>query len=415
MIASAPAALRAGSAWALASVVVTLCAGLVRTIVTARFLGPADIGLMGIALLALGFVEAVASTGMDTALVAERDDVEAYLDPAFTIQVVRGVAVFALLWLAAPAIAWAFHNAAAIAVIRAVAAIAALRGLVNPAVAIVTRRLDFRRLFWWSLPEVLSLLTLTVWLVRLRRDVWALVIAVVVAQAIATLSSYGIVPRVPRIAFHRQPMQALFRFGRFVSGARALMYFSVYLDAAIVGLTMGTPSLGLYQFAMRIAELPVVTFTRAVAQVALPALSAPHASADALARTWRTMVGWIGAGNAAAALAIVLFGGPAVAAIAGPRWLAAVPLLRILAVAMVFRAVVVLAGQALDAMRRPALTLRLNAWRLAALVVLLPLLTAWGGLPGVATAVLLANAAVAWRALRLSQQVVSLDPALPGS
>ena len=407
MIAPEPAALRAGSAWALASVVVALCVGLVRTIVTAHFLGPAEIGLMGIALLALGLVEAVASTGMDTALVAQRDDVEAYLDPAFTIQVARGVTVFALLWLAAPAIAWAFHDAAAAGVIRAVATIAALRGLVNPAVAVVTRRLDFERLFWWSLPEALSSLTLTVWLVSLRRDVWALVIAVVVAQAIATIASYGIAPRVPRIVFRRQPIHALFRFGRFVSGSRALMYFSVYLDSALVGLTMGTASLGLYQFAVRIAELPVVTFTRAVAQVALPALSAPHSTPAALSRTWRLMLGWVCAGNAAAALAIVLLGGPAVAAIAGPRWLAAVPLIRILAVAMFFRAVVVLAGQALDAMRRPALTLRLNAERLAALVIVLPLLGAWGGLPGIAAAVLLANAAVASRALRLSVRVVS--------
>jgi O-antigen/teichoic acid export membrane protein len=292
-------------------------------------------------------------------------------------------------------------------VIRAVATIAALRGLVNPAVAIVTRRLDFQRLFWWSLPEVLSSLALTVWLLWLRRDVWALVIVVVVAQAIATLASYGIAPRVPRIAFERQPIHWLFRFGRSVSSSRALMYFSVYLDAALVGLMMGTQSLGLYQFAVRIAELPVVTFTRAVAQVALPALSAPHSTPSALIRTWRMMLGWVCAGNAVAALAIVLLGGPAVAAIAGPRWLPAVPLMRILAVAMLFRAVVVFAGQALDAMRRPTLTLHLNAERLAALVVMLPLLGAWGGLSGFATAVLLANAAVAWRALRVPLRVVS--------
>jgi len=407
VIGPAPAALRAGSAWALASVCVALCAGLLRTIVTAHFLGPAEIGLMGIALLALGFVEAVASTGMDTALVAKRDDIEAFLDPAYTIQVARGVTVFGLLWLAAPAIAWAFHNAAAGPVIRAVATIAAMRGLANPAVAIVTRRLDFRRLFWWSLPEAVASLTLTVWLVWLRRDVWALVIAVVVAQATATVASYGLAPRVPRIVFRRQPIHALLRFGRFVSSSRALMYFSVYLDAAVVGVTMGTASLGVYQFAVRIAELPVVTFTRAVAQVALPALSAPHSTPAALTRTWRLMLGWVCAGNAAAALAIVLFGGPAVAAIAGPRWLAAVPLIRILAVAMFFRAVVVLAGQALDALGRPALTLRLNAERLAALIIVLPLLGAWGGLPGIAAAVLLANAAIASRALRLSLRMVS--------
>ena len=112
------AQLLTGSAWSLASVAVALSAGLLRTIVIARFLGPADIGLMGIALLPLGFVEAIASTGVDTALIAQRKHVETYLDPAFTIQVTRGLAVFALLWITAPALAWAFHNDAAVSVIR---------------------------------------------------------------------------------------------------------------------------------------------------------------------------------------------------------------------------------------------------------------------------------------------------------
>ena len=386
-----PAQLRAGSAWALASVAVTLSAGLLRTIVTARFLGPSDIGLMGIALLALGFVEAVASTGMDTALMAERNDVESYLDPAFTIQIARGLIVSALLWIAAPTLAWAFHNDAAVSVIRSVGTIAALRGLANPAVVLVMRRLDFQRVFWWSLPEVLS----------------SLCLAVVAGQAVGTIASYGMAPRMPRLVFHRQPLQALLRFGRFVSGSRALMYFSVNVDAAVVGLAMGTQALGFYQFATRVAELPVVTFTRAVAQVALPALSDLHSNAAALARTWRAMLGWILAVNAAAAIVILLFGEAAIVALAGDRWLPAVPLMRILAVAMVFRAVVVLSGQLLDAVGQPALTMRLNAGRLATLLVVLPPLAAWAGSHGVAQGVLLANAGAALFALRLSARVTS--------
>jgi len=383
-------------------VAVALCAGLLRTMVTARFLGPADVGVMGVGLLALGFVEAVASTGVDTALMAQRDP-ERHIDAAFTIQAARGFAVLALLWAAAPAIAWAFHTDAAAGVIRSVGAIAALRGLSNPAVVLPMRRLDFRRVFWWSLPEILTSLCLAVVLSYLRRDVWALVIAVVAGQAIGTIASYGLVPRAPRVVLHRESIEALLRFGRFVSGARALMYFSVYVDAAVVGLTMGTHALGLYQFAMRVAELPVVTFTRAVGQVALPALTGLQANAVALSRTWQKMLRWVVGVNAAAAVVILLFGGAAVHAIVGDRWLPAVPLMRILAIGMACRAVVVLTGQLLDAIGRPAATMRLNAWRLAVLVVLLPPLAMWDGLSGVALAVLLANAGAALFALRLSR------------
>lgn len=402
-----PAQLRAGSAWALASVAVTLSSSILRTLVIARFLEPVEIGLLGIALLALGFVEAVASTGVDTALTAERKDVETYIDPGFTIQVARGFAVFGLLWAAAPAVARVFDNGAAVSVIRSVAPIAALRGLGNPAVVLAVRRLDFRRVFWWSLPEVLSSLFLTVVLVFLRRDVWALVIAVVAGQAVGTSASYGLVPRVPRLVFHRQRILELLRFGRFVSGSRALMYFSVNVDAAVVGVAMGTQALGLYQFATRVAELPVVTFTRAVAQVALPALSGLETGADALTRVWRAMLGWVVAVNAASAIVILMFGEAAVDAVAGRQWLPAVPIMRILAVAMLFRAILVLTGQLLDAVGQPAQTMRLNAVRLGILVIVLAPLAAWGGLRGIAQAVLIANAVAAVRAVRLSARVLS--------
>ena len=110
--------------------------------------------------------------------------------------------------------------------------------------------------------------------------------------------------------------------------------------------------------------------------------------------------------NTAAALLIVSFGDTAVSAVAGEQWLAAVPLMRVLAIAMLFRAVIVLTGQLLDAMGQPALTMRLNAVRLVALTVLLPAFAAWFGLYGIAQAVLLANAVAVLYAMRLSARVL---------
>jgi lipopolysaccharide exporter len=405
-----PARLVAGSGWALSSVAVALSSGFLRTILIARVLAPSEIGVMGIALLALGFVEAVASTGVDTALVAVREGVEDYIDPAFTIQVTRGLAVMALLWAAAPAVARAFHSDAAVAVIRSVSVIAALRSLANPAIALAIRRLDFRRVFWWSLPEALTSLLVTVPLAFARRDVWALVIGAVAGQAVASVASYGLVPRMPRITLRRHRIGDLLRFGGFVSGSRALMYFSVYADAAIVGLTMGTRTLGLYQFASRIAELPVVTFTRAIGQVALPAVSNLQTSGEALAKTWRRMLGSVVAVNGAAAMAIVVFAGVAVRTVAGPQWLESVPLMQVLAVAMLFRAVVVLTGQLLDGAGRPRLTLVLNAVRLVTILILVLPLAAWSGVRGVTYGVVLANAAAALLALRLAARVVNDAP-----
>jgi O-antigen/teichoic acid export membrane protein len=399
--------LRAGSAWALASLLTAMFFGLLRTIVVARFLEPFEIGVMGIAVLALGFVEAVASSGVDTALIAERGDVGAYLDSAFTIQIARAVLLFVLLWIGAPLLARAFHDAAAAGVIRSVATIVLLRGLSNPAAVYAIRQVNFRRLFWWSLPEVLTAFCLTVAFAFLRRDVWALVIGTVGGQVVAMLASYGVVPHRPRATLRLERIAHLLRFGRFVSGARALMYSSVHVDAAVVGVSMGTQALGLYQFAFRVAELPIVTFTRAVSQVALPALSGLHAHTPRLRRVWRTMLAWVLGVNGAAALGILLLGEAAVRISVGERWIGSVPVMRVLAVAMLLRGVTVLTGQLLDAVGQPARTLRLNALRFAALVILVPALGMRGGLVGVASAVLAANAAAALLALRFAERATA--------
>jgi O-antigen/teichoic acid export membrane protein len=93
----------------------------------------------------------------------------------------------------------------------------------------------------------------------------------------------------------------------------------------------------------------------------------------------------------------------------GGAWRPAVPLMRVLAFAIVFRAVVVLAGQLLDGVGRPALTMRVNAVRLGVLAALLPALALSGGLHGIPHAVLLANATAAVLAIR-SSAIVLADP-----
>jgi O-antigen/teichoic acid export membrane protein len=343
---------------------------------------------------------------VDSALVAKRQEVDAVLDSAFTIGLIRGILVCSLLWGSAPFVARLFGTDAAVAVIRAVGSVAALRGLANPATALAVRALDFRRAFWWSLPEQLVALGVTIALAVVRRDVWALVIGVIAGQVAGTLASYGLVRSRPRLDFDRHRAGALLHFGSRVSAARALSYVSVTLDAAVVGVTMGVHALGLYQFAVRVAELPVLTFTRAAAQVALPALSLQQADQAAMTRTWRALAWPVLGVNTAAAIAIVLFAHPLIGVVVGERWLPAVLPMQILAVGMLFRGFVILSGQLFDAVGSPSFTLRLNAVRLVTLVACLSVLAPAAGLEGAALAVLLANAAGALLGWRWSRTVI---------
>ncbi|HVG46087.1 MAG TPA: oligosaccharide flippase family protein [Longimicrobium sp.] len=410
LLATLAARTLAGGGWALATLAVGLGLGIARTLVVARLLGAREMGVMGMALLTVGMVEAFTTTGLESALVSQPGDVRDDLDSAFAISAVRGVLITVLLWAAAPLAAAAFGTPEAAPVIRAVALTALLRSLANPAAPLLVKGIEFRRLFWWSLPGAVAGFALAVGVARVRPDVWALVAGAVGAEAVATAASYAMLPHRPGLGVRREGVRRLLHYGKWVSGARVLAWVSLSADNAVVGRFLGAGALGLYQVAFRVGELAVVTVTHAVVRVALPALAQLRASGQ-LARGFRAALGVALAANCAFAAGVLLWGGPLLARLLGPAWLPAVPVLRILVVAMVFRSVVAICGGLFEAVRRPSITARVNAVRLAVmLATIFPLMHRFG-MEGVAGSVLLASAAAA--ALSLQRIRTLLRAPLP--
>jgi O-antigen/teichoic acid export membrane protein len=271
---------------------------------------------------------------------------------------------------------------------------ALLRSLSNPAVTLLVKRIEFARLFWWSLPEGITGFALAVGVALVRRDVWALVAGAVGAQVVATAASYVMLPRRPGFRVSREAVRRLLHFGKWVSGARVLAWVSLSADNAVVGRLLGAGAVGVYQLAFRVGELGVATFTRAAVQVALPALAELQASAQ-LGRGFRVALRLVVAANCAFALGVLLWAGPVLGRLLGPEWLPAVPVLRILVVAMVFRGVAMVAAELFHAVRRPGLTLQVNAARVAVMLATLVPLVHRFGMEGAAVSVLLASVAAA--------------------
>jgi len=395
-----------GGAWALLTVGSGMGVAMARTLVVARLLGAREMGVMGIALLVLGTVDAFTNTGVEAALVSQPGDVRKELGSAFAIQAVRGLLIAALLWAAAPLVASFFGTAAAVPVIRAVAVTPLLRGLSNPAVLLLVKRIEFGRIFWWSLPELVAGFGVAVGVALVRGDVWALVAGAVAGQAASTLSSWLMVRERPGLRVSRGRVRRLLGYGRWISGVRVLGWVSLSADNAVVGRLLGASALGVYQLAFRVGELGVATFTRALLQVALPALTQLHGTTQ-LGRGFRAALRLVLAANGAFALAVLLWARPVLAWLLGPAWLPAVPVLRILVVAMVFRAVVVLAGELFSAVRRPSITLRVNAVRVGVmLATLLPLVYRYG-MEGAAVSVLLSSVVGALLAMQRAQGLLN--------
>ena len=87
-----------GGMWVFGLRIINRSLGLIRTIILARLLAPSDFGLLGIAMLAIATLETFSQTGFQAALIQKKDNVESYLDTAWTVSAIRGVVLFSFLF-----------------------------------------------------------------------------------------------------------------------------------------------------------------------------------------------------------------------------------------------------------------------------------------------------------------------------
>lgn len=248
-------------------------AGLVRLAILARLLTPADFGLIGIAMLLIRWFEQFSQIGFRQALVRTPGNIQPYLNTLWTVQVLRGILLATGLFFAAPVAAWFFDHAGAQSVTRALAPLVLLRSLVNPAVVYLKRELDFRRFVWWNLCQVFSGFLVAIPLALIYRNVWALVLSLLVGQAVHTFVSYQIHPFRPRFAFDHLRAREMANFGKWIFGKNLLNALRGNLDGLMVGKLLGASALGLYQVAMRVAIFPSQVMIEILPHVMFPAFA----------------------------------------------------------------------------------------------------------------------------------------------
>ena len=137
--------------WSLSIRVADRLINLARVIILARILAPNDFGLLGIALLSLSFVTAFSRTGFGYALIQKKEDITSYLDTAWTVSIIRGSIIAAVLYLSAGYVATFFDTMEAKSVIQVIASVMLIRGFINQGVIYFDKDLEFHKQFIYDI------------------------------------------------------------------------------------------------------------------------------------------------------------------------------------------------------------------------------------------------------------------------
>jgi len=378
--------------------------GFLRTIILARMLSPDDFGLLGIAMLYIAALESFSKTGFDTALIQKKDDIRSYLDTAWTISVIRGILIFVILFLSAPAIAAFFNSTQAILVIRVVALASLLSAIQNVGIVFFKKELEFKKQCFFELSGVIVDVTIAVMLAFVLKNVWALIWAGIAAGLVRVIVSYLIHPFRPRFRLEKNKLYELFGFGRWVMGSGILYFLITQGDDIFVGKIIGIGALGLYQMAYLLSNLPATEIAHVISQVTLPFYSKLQNELEKLKQGYLKVLQVSSFFSFPIGGLIFVLASDFTSIFLGDKWMPMVPAMRVLVLAGCVRCIATTSGLLFYAVGKPKIDTVFQFVCLFVLAALIyPFSLNWG-VVGIALAVFastfIANVGVSYMAAK---------------
>ena len=329
-----------GSRWLFLKSAVQGLVDLAKTAVFVRVLQPHDYGVMELAMMAVGLLEAFSTLGLDIMIQREGDDYQNRLKPYWTIKLVRGVALASLAWVAAIPLAAFYERAELVPLVRLMALSFLFNGLAG-----FGREIRQRQMAFGAVALVESLRSLLVFLIGLGllfwlRDVWALAAYTVLTAFSLMVTSYILHPWRPGFRLDRSILRGVAAFSGSIVAINALNYLFNNFDRGLIGKLMSTEQLGYYGRGYFLALVPVVYLFNVISPVYLPAF---RQVADDPAK-WRRAFGktFLAVSGLAAGIGALcfLFSKLIVLTIYGEKWLPALPVFQILLIFSVSKGMV---------------------------------------------------------------------------
>lgn len=365
---------------------------LLKVVILARLLSPTAFGLLGIALLTIAALRQFSKLGFDEALIQhEDDDVDAYLNTAWVIKIIRGFGIVVVAFFAAPSLAVFLREPQAEPVIRVVAITPLIVSLQNPAVMYFQKNLNFHREFVYQVGSRVVDLVVAVVVAIIFRSVWALVAGMVAMNFVKFVISYSIHEYRPSVEFDIAYGKEMFGFGKWLFVSSILVFLYGQGDDVFVGWFFAASSLGVYQLAYRFSNAPATEVTHVISRVAFPALSKVQNDTAKLREGFRRAVqlSTIVAFPMAAGIAAVT--PQFVPIVLGNQWQSAIPVMQILAIWGGVRAFGANVGPVYKSTGRPDIETKIQVLKVITILLIIYPAAKWLGLPGVASAVVVSS------------------------
>ena len=246
--------------------------GIVSTIVLARLLTPDDFGLVALGTTIMTIISAATEMSLGNALINHKRPTRDHLNTAWTLGVLRGLILGAILALGARPVAQFYSDPRLELVLYAFAGSVVVSGLYNPRQALLMKKLLFHQEFILTVATKVTTFAVTIGFAWVWQSYWALVLGTLAGQALNIILSYVMLPFRPRATVRHA--REIFSFSIWLTFGQAISTVNTRFDQLLVAGVLGTAPLGQYSVGSNLAQIPVKELSTPLRSILFPGLTA---------------------------------------------------------------------------------------------------------------------------------------------
>jgi len=311
------------------------------TVILARILGPENYGLFALAFIIINAFGIFKSLGVESALIQRKEgDIKDAADTAFFIIPLLGIILYGILNIFSPIIARFMNNVELDPVLKALGVIFVLWSLSRVPLSLLEKDMKFMIVSVAELTGTIVFSISAIFFATKNLGVWSLVYAHIFNTFIFVVMVWLYSGWKPRLNFKKQIAIEMLMFGKFIFLGSIIWFLKMNLDNFLVGKLLGIVSVGLYAVAFNIANFISDYFGNKIYRVSFSAFSKLQNNEQKLGNAYLKVLKMTGIISFPVFLGILVLGDNFLNLAYGNKWLQAIPVLKVLAIAGLFNTLI---------------------------------------------------------------------------
>ncbi|MCB7303462.1 lipopolysaccharide biosynthesis protein [Bariatricus massiliensis] len=357
------------------------------SIVLARILAPEAYGTIALVMVFAQILQVFVDSGLGNALIQKKGADDLDFSSVFIFNIIWCLILYLIIFLTAPLIASFYSDEGLVSIIRVLCLTVVISGLKNVQQAYVSRTLQFKKFFFATIGGTIASAIVGIIMALMGLGVWALVAQKLVNLSVDTIVLWFTVKWRPKLIFSFQRLKGLISYGWKLFASAMLDTIYTNLRQLIIGKMYTEADLAFYNQGKQFPNLIVANINTSIDSVLLPVLSLEQDDTKRVKEMTRRSIKISTYIMAPLMMGLAFTATSVVNLVLTDKWLLCVPYLKIFCITFMFYPIHTANLNAIKAMGRSDLFLKLEiAKKIVGMILLF--CTMWFGVLAMAYSLL---------------------------